>query len=71
MIVKKLESPVYYRKKREALPGRGVEYSHGSEKTFEEYLLEAFNGKKVQEGNRFSNDLSQMTKENLIRLSNF
>lgn len=71
MIVKSLESPVYYRRKRGALPGRGVEAAipKSHSRSFDQYLLEAFQGEVVQQGHRISDKLSDMTRENLIRLS--
>ena len=69
MIVKKLESPTYYRRQRKSLPGRGLEQPpQEREKSFDQYLLEAFSGEVVQEGNKFSNSVSALTKENLVRL---
>lgn len=70
MIVKKLESPVYHRRQRRPLPGRGVEgLSNGADKSFDQYLLEAFQGEVVQNGDRFSGKVSSLQQENLIRLS--
>ncbi len=70
MIVKKLESPIYYRKKRNALPGKGVDHHRSSKsKSFDQYLLEAFDGDVVQDGDRFSRNISDLTRDNLIRLS--
>lgn len=69
MIVKQLESPIYYKRKRKALPGRGPESDAGEErKSFEEYLIEAFQGEVVRKDDEFSRKMSQMTRENLIRL---
>jgi len=69
MIVKKLESPLYYRQKREGLPGRGHETPvAANRKSFDQYLLEAFQGEVVQEGKRFSTRVSPVQRENLIRL---
>jgi hypothetical protein len=70
MIVTKLESPVYYKKRREALSGKGGSPRGEREKTFEQYLLEAFNGEVVKKGESVSPKLSQLTRENLIRLGN-
>ena len=39
------------------------------EKSFDQVLLEAFDGEVVQRGERFSSSVSQLQKENLIRLS--
>lgn len=70
MIVKKMESPVYHKRNRDSLPGKGMEIRPGNaEKSFDQYLLEAFNGEVVRDGSKYSNGLSTMTKENLIRLS--
>ncbi|MCE9600257.1 MAG: hypothetical protein K8S54_20025 [Spirochaetia bacterium] len=69
MIVKKLESPLYYRQKRDGLPGRGFEAPvAANRKSFDQYLLEAFQGEVVQEGKRFSPRVSPVQRENLIRL---
>lgn len=70
MIVKKMENPVYHRRRRTSLPGRGVaEQPVNHEKSFDQYLLEAFQGEVVQKGNQFSNKVSSLTKENLLRLN--
>lgn len=71
MIVKNLEGPVYHRKRRQGLAGRGGAQSPAlaDSKSFDQYLLEAFQGEVVQEGKLFSDTLSALTRENLIRLS--
>lgn len=70
MIVRKLERPLYHRRNRETLSGRGVEEENrGQTKSFDQYLIEAFKGEVVQEGNKFSKSVSTLTQENLIRLS--
>ena len=70
MIVKQMESPIYHRRKRESLPGKGMESGAvNREKSFDQFLLEAFDGEVVQRGERFSSSVSQLQKENLIRLS--
>jgi len=70
MIVRKLESPIFEKHSREGLPGRGVEPVAGNrEKTFDQYLLEAFDGEIVKNGNSFAPGLSSLTRENIIRLS--
>lgn len=70
MIVKKMESPVYYRRSREGLPGKGIDARPvNEEKSFDQYLIEAFQGEVVRDGNKYSKELSSLTKENLIRLS--
>ncbi|HMU82121.1 MAG TPA: hypothetical protein PKE49_05085 [Leptospiraceae bacterium] len=69
MIVSKLESPLYHRQKREGLPGRGYEAPvAANRKSFDQYLLEAFQGEVVQEGKRFSSGISPLQRENLIKL---
>jgi len=70
MIVKRLESPVYYRRKRQSLPGRGAEARNlEHNRSFEEYLLEAFQGEVVQKGKEVAKHLSPLTQKNLIKLS--
>jgi len=68
MIVKKMEGPIYYKKNRAALTGKGAS-SANNEKSFDQYLLEAFEGNVVQNGDTFSPKISKLTQENLIRLS--
>ncbi len=71
MIVKQAESPIYQRRKRASLPGKGADArAVNREKSFDQYLIEAFDGEVVKEGNRFGN-VSDMTRDNLIRLSQF
>ena len=70
MIVKNLEGPVYHRKRRQGLAGRGAQSpALADSKSFDQYLLEAFQGEVVQEGKLFSTTLSDLARENLIRLS--
>ncbi|MBX7059527.1 MAG: hypothetical protein K1X75_15800 [Leptospirales bacterium] len=70
MVVKQMENPVFHRRKRESLPGKGVETQPGNrEKSFEQYLIEAFEGEVVQRGDLFASSVSQLTRDNLIRLS--
>lgn len=70
MIVKQLESPVYYKRRRESLPGRGGEArALKHDKSFDQYLLEAFQGEVVRDGKEFSRNVSSMQRDNLIRLS--
>lgn len=69
MIVRKMEGPHYHKKNRTALPGKGFEGSSNREKSFDQYMLEAFRGEMVQDGERFSSKLSGLAKDNLIRLS--
>ncbi|MCB1309173.1 MAG: hypothetical protein KDK30_13365 [Leptospiraceae bacterium] len=70
MIVRKMDNPVFHRRKREGLPGRGMEdRAVNREKSFDQYLLEAFDGEVVRDGKDFSGNLSDLTRDNLIRLS--
>lgn len=70
MIVKEMENPVYHRRKRSSLPGKGGEARAGNrEKSFDQYLLEAFQGEVVRSGDQFDSSVSRLTRENLIRLS--
>ena len=69
MIVRSLESPVFQRRKREPLAGKGMERASNEQKSFEDYLLEAFDGEVVRDGSRFSSKVSDVTRDNLIRLS--
>ncbi len=72
MVVKKLESPLYFRRKRESLPGKGMEEkATNREKTFDQFLLEAFRGEVVQQGSQISSRVSSLTRDNLIRLGHF
>ncbi len=70
MIVKTVESPVFYRKKRKGLPGKNPVIAKKEEKSFDQYLVEAFGGEVVQKDKSFSRNISELTQENLIRLSN-
>ncbi len=69
MIVKQAESPIYHRRKRASLPGKGVDArAVNREKSCDQYLIEAFSGEVVRESDRFNN-VSDLTRDNLIRLS--
>lgn len=69
MIVKTIDSPVFYRKKRSALPAKGMEPKSIPERSFDQYLLEAFGGEVVQKNQKISPQMSAISRENLIRLS--
>ena len=73
MVIRSLEQPVYYRNRRGGLPGAGLKAKGVTEsplagKSFEEYLTEAFQGEVVQEGNWYSNRLTEMGRKNLSRI---
>ncbi|MCB1176664.1 MAG: hypothetical protein KDK36_03700 [Leptospiraceae bacterium] len=72
MVIKSLEYPVYHRKRRGGLTGevhkmKGISKVE-SIKTFEEYLTEAFQGEKVQDGMWFSPNVSGLMKSNLKKI---
>lgn len=71
MIVRKIQSPVYHRRRPTPLPGRGNEARQPElfSSSFEEALLEAVNGEVVRKGQRFSGSLSSFQRDNIIRLS--
>ncbi len=71
MIIRSLEHPVYYRRKKGGLSGAELKPKPVQDrysKTFEEYLTEAFQGEVVQNGAWFSNQLSDLTKRNLKKI---
>ena len=70
MIIRSLQQPTYQRS-QSGIPGYGPSKKQGADqngKTFEDYLLEAFEGEVVQEGKWFSSNMSDLTKRNLERL---
>ena len=71
MIVRKLETPLYQKRKREPLAGQGVENAAAAnaEKSFDQYLLEAFQGEVVRKDDSFQGKLSDLQRDNIIRLS--
>lgn len=71
MIVRSIQQPAYNRHKDTGLPGQGPKKGFSqnqSEKTFEEYLMEAFQGEVVQKGNWVSPNLSDLGKKNLRKM---
>lgn len=70
MIVKEIDNQVFQRTRKEGLPGKGLrEKPSQQEKSFDQYLIEAFKGEVVKSEKHFSKDLSKLTRDNLIRLS--
>ncbi len=71
MIVRKIQSPVYQRRKPVPLAGKGGEDRQPAlfPSRFEEFLLDAVGGEVVRRGDEFSRDLSSFQRENIIRLS--
>ena len=71
MIIKSLENPVYYRRKKGGLAGNQalkLKPVASATKTFEEFLTEAFQGEVVQTGTQFSKKLSDLTIRNLKKI---
>lgn len=70
MIVRKIQSPTYQRRKPTPLPGRGGEERQPAlfPSRFEEYLMAAVDGEVVRRGDHFAG-LSSFQRENIIRLS--
>ena len=74
MMVHRADARVFHRQHRGALTGQGLDdnnRAHNQEKGFEQYLIEAFQGEVVQNGDNFaaSKKLSPLARKNLIRLS--
>lgn len=71
MIVRKIQSPVYHRKRPVPLTGRGAEDRQPVlfPSRFEEYLVGAVEGEVVRKGDHFARNLSSFQRENIIRLS--
>ncbi|MDF3819291.1 hypothetical protein P3G55_05240 [Leptospira sp. 96542] len=71
MIVRSIQQPAYSSRRDSGLPGQGPKkgFSQNSNgKTFEEYLMDAFQGEVVQNGTWVSPNLSDLGKKNLKRL---
>lgn len=70
MIVRKIQTPTYQRRKPTPLPGKGSEERQPAlfPSRFEEYLLSAVDGEVVRRGDRFTG-VSTFQRENIIRLS--
>lgn len=71
MIVRKIQSPVYHRRRPVPLPGRGSEAKQPElfATEFEEILIEAVSGHVVRKGDRFAHSLSKLQRDNIIQLS--
>ncbi len=74
MIVRSISGPSYHGPRREALAGRGWDHkglAHAHQKgkrDFQQYLIDAFAGDLVQEGESMQARLSPLTKSKLLRL---
>ncbi|GBF42543.1 hypothetical protein EHQ96_11240 [Leptospira levettii] len=71
MIVRSIQQPAYNRHKDSGLAGQGPKKGFAqnqSGKTFEEYLMEAFQGEVVQKGNWVSPNLSDLGQKNLRKM---
>ena len=70
MIVRKIDSQVFQKPRRQGLPGKSLYIRpQNQEKGFDQYLIEAFQGELVKENERFSAKLSPLARSNLLRLS--
>lgn len=70
MVIKSMHYPTYQRP-RKGLTGKVYKMylpKRSFERTFEDYLREIFNGEVVQEGNNFSNNLTELSIRNLKKL---
>jgi len=72
MIVRKIQSPIYHRRRPQPLLGKGSEARQLDlfASVFEEALLDAVEGDVVRKGEKFTTTVTQLQRENLIRLSN-
>ncbi|XDD55072.1 hypothetical protein AB3N62_04485 [Leptospira sp. WS4.C2] len=71
MIVRSIQQPAYNRHKDQGLAGQGPRKGFSQNqtgKTFEDYLMEAFQGEVVQNGEWVSPDLSTLGQKNLKRM---
>lgn len=70
MVIKSIHYPTYQRPKK-GLTGKVYKMQLPKaryERTFEDYLMEVFQGEVVQEGGSFSTSLSELTIRNLKKL---
>lgn len=71
MVIKSIHYPTYHRPKK-GLTGKVYKLSNipksRFERTFEDYLMEVFQGEVVQEGGFFASSLSDLTIRNLRKL---
>jgi len=70
MIIRSLTQPEYQRSQK-GVPGYGPSRKASSSmdgKSFEEYLMEAFQGEVVQDNSWFSSNMSDLSRRNLERL---
>jgi hypothetical protein len=72
MILKSLKYPMYERNSKGGLSGKGELLpnivSANFSKTFDEAILDLFEGEVVMENSRFSPELSEMTKRNIQKI---
>ncbi len=71
MVIRSIQQPAYNRQKDSGLPGQGPKRGFSQDnsgKSFEDYLLEAFQGEVVQKGAWVSPQVSEMGQRNLKRL---
>ena len=70
MIVSKIDGQLFQDARRRGLPGRSSPRPRpgNQERSFESYLMEAFQGEVVGRDGHFSAKLSPLTHDNLTRL---
>lgn len=72
MVIRSLDFPIYNRPKK-GLAGEGLQFKGAKkrvpqERTFEDFLIESFQGEVVQNGSWFSTKLSDRMKKNIKRI---
>ncbi|GBF38358.1 MULTISPECIES: LIC12298 family protein [Leptospira] len=74
MMIRSLQDSGAYERSRKGLAGAGFDWrekvrsSEPNSKTFADYLEESFQGDLVQDGNWFSETLSELSKKNLRKI---
>ncbi|TGL57577.1 LIC12298 family protein [Leptospira sarikeiensis] len=74
MMIRSLQDSGAYERNRKGLAGAGFDWrekvrsSEPNSKTFADYLEESFQGDLVQDGNWFSETLSDLSKKNLRKI---
>jgi len=71
MVIRSIQQPAYNRNRESGLAGQGARkaLSSSGDKSFEQILLEAFQGEVVQKGAWVSPEVSPLGQRNLRRLS--
>ncbi|TGK06394.1 hypothetical protein EHO60_15250 [Leptospira fletcheri] len=74
MMIRSLQDTGTYERSRKGLTGAGFDWRERARsiepdsKTFADYLEESFHGEVVQDGNWFSETLSELSKKNLRKI---